>query len=203
MNGGYDEGYKLCPCFWGREPGSLLAILAEHVRKFEGLDVLDLGCGEGKNAAYLAARGARVCAVDISGFALRNARNTWGDADGINWQEGDVRVMAVPADAYDIIIAYGLFHCLSSPREISALMKRLKIATRPGGYHLVCAFNSRFQDLSAHPGFQPCLMDHAEYVSIYEGWTLLHVSDSNLTEVHPHNGISHAHALTRLIAQRP
>ncbi len=112
MNGGYDDGYKCCACFWGREPGSLLTILGEHVTSFEGLEVLDIGCGEGKNAAFLARRGARVRAVEISELALRNARQAWETVEGVEWEQADARHLLLPADAYDIIVAYGLFHCL-------------------------------------------------------------------------------------------
>ena len=66
MNGGYDAGYIACPCFWGRSPGSLVRLLDKYIVDFSGMEVLDAGCGEGKNAAFLSQRGARVRAIDVS-----------------------------------------------------------------------------------------------------------------------------------------
>ena len=71
LNGGYDEGYKACPCFWGDKPASLVAeLMATH--DVADWIVLDLGCGEGKNAAALARAGARVTAIDCSEVAVEN-----------------------------------------------------------------------------------------------------------------------------------
>ena len=44
-----------------------------------GAHVLDLGCGEGKNAAFLATLGCVVQAWDISAAALDNAKVAWPD----------------------------------------------------------------------------------------------------------------------------
>ncbi len=48
MSGGYDDGYRECPCFWGDEPGSLVRVLCDHIGPVRGFAVLDAGCGEGK-----------------------------------------------------------------------------------------------------------------------------------------------------------
>src|SRR5690242_3361911 len=86
--GGYDEGYRACPCFWGTTPGSLVLELAETV-PLAGSSVLDLGCGEGKNAAWLAERGCSVRAVDVSQLAIANARQAFRGAD-VDWVVDDV-----------------------------------------------------------------------------------------------------------------
>ena len=49
LNGGYDDGYSRCARFWGRSPGSLVQRFIANVA-CKGLRILDLGCGEGKNA---------------------------------------------------------------------------------------------------------------------------------------------------------
>jgi hypothetical protein len=67
----------------------------------------------------------------------------------------------------------------------------------------MCAFNSRSQDLRAHPGFRPTLLDHASYERAFCGWNLIESSDRDLVERHPHNDIEHSHSLTRILAQRP
>jgi len=47
-------------------------LLAES--NFSGLKVIDLGCGEGKNALYFAERGAEVVGIDISRVAIEHAK---------------------------------------------------------------------------------------------------------------------------------
>jgi SAM-dependent methyltransferase len=202
MNGGYDDGYSQCDCFWGIEPGSFVKLMSAHLHAPQDLKVLDAGCGEGKNAAFMAGLGASVDAIDVSELALRNGRRQWNSASRINWRCADLRNMALPGDYYDVVIAYGLLHCLRDREDVFNLLTRLQDATAPSGVNIICAFNSRFQELDAHPGFQPCLLDHGEYLSVYSSWEVLASSDQDLTERHPHNELEHTHSLTRIFARK-
>lgn len=202
MTGGYDAGYRRCECFWGRSPGSLVRRLPEKM-ELQGRRVLDLGCGEGKNAVFLAERGCTVVAVDCSELALQNARLAWGKLEGIAWVLGDIRSM--PLDSrFDIVILYGLLHCLDDERSVRAAISRSQAMTVLGGINIVCSFNSRSHHMLdvAHPGFAPCLLAHEYYLNAYQGWSLAEASDSDLVETHPHNGILHSHSMTRFIAER-
>ena len=201
-DGGYDEGYKACPCFWGSGPGSLVNRLTRHLDEFSGLAVLDAGCGEGKNAIFLARSGARVDAYDISEYGIANAKRAWHDHRLVHWNVADVARAHFPIGHYDIVIAYGLYHCLENESQIATTVKTLQEAARPGGFHLLCAFNDRSQELDAHPSFCPTLLSHAKYVAQYDKWKLVYVSDEDLTERHPHNNVPHTHSLTRIIAQK-
>src|ERR1700722_3650082 len=199
--GGYDEGYRAVPCFWGTRPGSLVSDFLGRYPCGSHAEVLDLGCGEGKNAAAFTAAGCHVDAIDCSSAALENGRNAFSHLD-IGWLLADARKISLPPRHYDVVVAYGFFHCLPNKEEISALIGLTKEATKVGGYHLVCAFNSRSQDLSAHPGFIPTLASHAWYLRKYTDWSIVSATDTILHERHPHNGIPHHHSLTRLIARR-
>ena len=201
MDGGYDDGYKQCPCFWGRKPGSLVEKLLTFVPSVEGFSILDAGCGEGKNSAYLGQLGAHVDATDISEYAISNAKREWGDVEGIQWAVADVRQTIIPSAHYDIVIAYGVFHCLNNSAEIENLIAKIKQATKIGGYNVVCTFNDRSQDLTAHENFRPCLLPHSYFLQQYADWSILDESDTDLTEAHPHNNIEHTHSMTRLIAR--
>lgn len=199
-DGGYDDGYRQCPCFWGIQPASMLLELSRLIGSFEGRAVLDVGCGEGKNAGFCASKGARVLALDMSSVAIGKAQRFWG-ASSIDWKIADVREIEFPSSGFDIVIAYGLFHCLSSDSDIRKVVQKLQLATKKGGYHVVCAMNDRSQDLEAHPGLDPCLLSHRRYMSLYQHWTVLVEVDTDLHEVHPHNCIPHRHSMTRLIAR--
>ena len=200
QNGGYDDGYRACPCFWGKKLGSLVARFLKD-NSIEGKRVFDAGCGEGKNAAALSKLGAKVTAIDCSEVALKNARTAFGDCN-VNWFHGDVRSFDTLGEEFDLTIAYGLLHCLSSKDEINATVRRLQGLTVSGGWNIVCAFNDREHDLSAHPGFNPCLAPHSLYLELYEDWTITFSSDEDLHESHPHNNIPHVHSMTRLIARK-
>ncbi len=203
MNGGYDEGYRRCSCFWGQGPGSLVVKLGDHIGTFTGLQVLDAGCGEGKNAIFLARKGAVVTAIDVSMLAHHNARQAWGsDCELVQWEVADILSYPLMENSFDLIIAYGLLHCLTSKEQIDEIVDLFKRSTKARGYNLICAFNNRHQDLSAHPGFSPTLLAHMDYLKKYRGWDIVYQSDQDLTEQHPHNNLWHTHSMTRMIARK-
>jgi SAM-dependent methyltransferase len=73
---------------------------------------LDLACGEGRNALWLAGRGWRVTAVDFSGVALAKGRRVAqaagdGRADRIDWIEADLLAYQPEQGSYQaVVIAY-------------------------------------------------------------------------------------------------
>lgn len=200
-NGGYDEGYKAITGFWGTEPGSLVRdYLSTH--DAVGLRVLDVGAGEGKNAAAFANAGSKVDAVECSLAAIENGRRLFPHP-AIDWLHSDVLDVGYQKSSYDVIVSYGLTHCLASETSARRLVTELQSALVAGGTFILVSFNSGSHDLTAHPGFNPLLLGHEWFVEMFGGWRLKHVSDSILFETHPHNNIPHHHSLTRLTAIKP
>ena len=199
-NGGYDDGYSTCPCFWGKIPGSLVREFLANNPSQVGRAVLDLGCGEGKNANAFASAGASVDAVDCSALAIANGRTAFTNPK-INWIRSDAVEHLKECRSYDSIILYGLLHCLRSADEIAELTALALRKTKSGGIHFVVAFNEGAHDLSAHPEFRPILVSHAFYCELYKEHVILSATDTILLETHPHNQIPHFHSLTRIIAK--
>lgn len=201
ISGGYDEGYEAVTGFWGTAPGSLVRdYLAMH--DVRGKRVLDVGAGEGKNAAAFVRAGACVIAVECSAIAIRNGQQLF-PSDAIVWSRHDALEMDYPKSSYDVVVSYGLTHCLSSEAAARKLITDLQSALVPGGTLILASFNSGSHDLTAHPGFLPLLLDHAWFVEMFDGWGFESLSNSLLYETHPHNSIPHHHSLTRLTATKP
>jgi len=96
---------------------------------------LDLACGAGRNAVWLAERGWRVTGVDFSGVALGIARDLAASHGvEVEWVEGDVTGWAPPSRAFDLVCA--LYLQLPAPERRVALRHAVD-ALRPGGTLLV------------------------------------------------------------------
>lgn len=201
QNGGYDAGYKAVPCLWGLEPASLVRRFIA-ARGVEGLRVLDVGAGEGKNAAALVAQGAIVDAVECSAAAIHNGKCAFPEV-AINWIHSDVSCAAMPKAYYDLVVSYGLTHCMSDAEAAMTLIQSTQSALKPGGEYILASFNDGSHDLSAHEGFSPLLLPHGWFSDLFEGWEMIAMSDEILYETHPHNGIPHHHSLTRIWARKP
>jgi 2-polyprenyl-3-methyl-5-hydroxy-6-metoxy-1,4-benzoquinol methylase len=163
----------------------------------KGLRVLDLGCGEGKNAYALAHAGAVVTAVDCSELAIANGRMAFADGK-IQWVVSEGATFLLDCEPFDVVVMYGLLHCLPSRKAISTMIASALRKTLRGGYHVVATFNEGPHDLSAHPGLRPTLAPHEFYLHQYTGHELVTQSTEIIHEVHPHNSIPHYHSLTRL-----
>src|SRR5690349_21549464 len=90
--------------------------------------VLDLGCGEGKNSAPFARLGRHVDAVDCSAAAVANGQANFPDAK-VNWIVQDVSDFEVMPASYDLVIMYGLLHCLNDADEVAAVLAKARLAT--------------------------------------------------------------------------
>lgn len=200
--GGYEIGYKSTECFWGKNPGSLIVRIEDYMEDLKGKRVLDLGCGEGKNSYYLGSKGCLVDGYEMSEEAIKNGQNLFAKNKNVNIYYEDVLKIDIEKRKYDIIICYGLFHCFNSYEEVLKIVESCLEGLVVGGYFVLCAFNSRKQDLSAHEEFAPLLLNHSKYLTLFQNQSILFESDTDLYETHPHNNIPHVHSMTRMIIQK-
>jgi len=96
---------------------------------------LDLACGAGRNAVWLARRGWRVTGVDFSDVALRAARGLAASAGvDVEWIEADAVTWPAPGRAYDLV---AVMYLQLPAAERRAALGRAAAAVRPGGTLLV------------------------------------------------------------------
>jgi SAM-dependent methyltransferase len=104
-------------------------------------DVLDIGCGLGDNAIYLAKNGYNVAGLDISPTALITAERRAQDAGvQVKFAVTDSTKLEGYTDAFDTVVDSGMFHCLDDDgkRSYAAAAHR---ATRPGATLLISCFS--------------------------------------------------------------
>lgn len=105
-----------------------------------GTRVLELGCGPGRNAVWLARQGAEVHALDLSDEALAWGRERAAAAGvEVRFERADVLRLQPPEAGYDVVVDSGCFHHLPPHRRVTylALLRR---ALRPGGRFALACF---------------------------------------------------------------
>ncbi|MEU8706672.1 class I SAM-dependent methyltransferase [Streptomyces sp. NPDC048565] len=145
----WDDRYRESDRIWSGNPNVVL------VREVEGVEpgrALDLGCGEGADAVWLARSGWRVTATDISRVALERAAVHAADAgvaDRVDWQWHDLGA-SFPEGEYDLVSAQFLHSMGDLPRE--EILRRAAAVVAPGGVLLIVG----------HAGFPSWEHDHAD-----------------------------------------
>ncbi|QRP51081.1 methyltransferase domain-containing protein [Amycolatopsis sp. FDAARGOS 1241] len=102
-------------------------------------EVLDIGCGLGDNAAFLASRGLSVTGLDRAPSALEQARAR-AAAKGVDvtFAVADATKLEGWEGRFDTVLDSALYHCLREPQRHEYLAA-LTRATRPGArLHLFC-----------------------------------------------------------------
>lgn len=130
----WEEFYRSHETVWS---GSVNGVLADVVADLPAGTALDLGCGEGGDAMWLAHRGWRVTAVDVSELALGRViarAAAEGVADRVTTARHDLGV-TFPAGAFDLVSAQFLHSPVEIPR--AELLRRAAAAVAPGGLLLV------------------------------------------------------------------
>lgn len=107
--------------------------LIDTLNIHRGMDVLDLGCGDGTTAIPAAQRGANVEGIDIAAnlVAAGNARAAAAGLNNVRFDEGDACNLDGIADAsFDLVVS--MFGAMFAPRPNDVAREMVRV-TRPGG----------------------------------------------------------------------
>ncbi|MFC0007552.1 FAD-dependent oxidoreductase [Micromonospora siamensis] len=130
----WEERYRSRPAVWSGRPNPQLVAEAADLPAGRALDV---GCGEGADAVWLAGRGWQVTAVDLAEVAVARAAGHATDAgvaDRTTFIQADLRHEPLPGTGYDLVTAQYVHLPAEQQRE---LWQRLADAVAPGGTLLI------------------------------------------------------------------
>lgn len=166
--------------------------------------VLDLGCGEGRNALYLASLGCQVTAVDRSEAGIRKLEYIASNCGiRLNTLITDIHHFNIEDD-YDCIMAHDVLNYLEKPLS-RKLINQVKQKTLPGGFNIftLYMYNEEFpctHEIKASHyknSFAP-----NELHQLYEDWHEIRYDKYVKWDSHP--GIPmHYHPIEKLVSRKP
>ena len=165
-----------------------------------GASVLDLGCGEGRNALYLAEQGFKVIAVDISRAGIEKL-NHFARQRGlsITAEVQDMKDYTFPHN-YDLIIAHGSLHLIER-EHWTRLIDKIKTHTCASGYNAIVVFTDIIPSSDDLKDFHVGLFSEGEIFEFYRDWELLLKRSYILEDEHP-GGIKHRHPINQIVARK-
>ncbi len=135
----WDARYAGSELVWGSEPNRFVAAELEGLPPGRALDV---ACGEGRTAIWLAIRGWDATGVDYSAVAVERARRLAADAgvaERTEFAVGDVVAGPLPSGVFDAVVAAYL---QLPAAERRAALRRAAAALAPGGTLVVVAHDT-------------------------------------------------------------
>ncbi len=141
-SGDWDAHYSAHDHGWGLEPNRFVR---EQCERLPVGDALDLACGEGRNAWWLARLGWRVLGVDFSPVAVERARQRVAQhpklvAVRARWRVADVTTLHPRAASLDLALVSYLH---LPPVDRDELLTRVAGALRPRGHVVLVGHDIR------------------------------------------------------------
>ncbi len=170
----------------GSEPDPFLTQLEEYQELLPvGRRALDIACGAGRNAVYLAERGWDVTACDISLVGLRQAQQLARER-GVPLQLfcADLETAQLPAAAFDLILCFFYLE--------RKLFPQFQAALRPGGFLVYKTYTWDQLRFPGRPRHSTYLLQPQELLEAFREFRVLHYR-----ETVKDRGVAH------LIARKP
>ena len=185
---------------WSAEPNQLFKILVQGIPTGYALDV---ACGEGRNAIWLASVGWQVDALDFSDVGIGKGRQI-ADARGIavNWVVDDICRRPIATQAYDLVAVIFL-HTDETERDL--WLDKVIQAVRPGGHFVFIAHDpGNIQGGTGGPQDPALLVGVEDMTSKLEGFDVVRseVYRRELADEPGHGGGSTGVALDTLVFAR-
>ena len=197
----YDKQYAGESYYWGTKPSAICSRVLQLLPPDRPLSLLDIGCGEGRNAVFFAGSGYRVTAFDAS-------------APGVLKTEELAEAASVPVDAfqadmneymleanYDVLFSTGVFHLIPRQRRAETF-NHYKQHTSGGGLNVFSVFVRKpfiGKAPDSDPGAEPWLS--GELLTLYHDWKIEYCAEEVFDCMS--GGIPHQHAMSRMIARKP
>lgn len=152
----WNQRYETLNAPWnsGLPSQELQRVIAEQ--NWQPGRLLELGCGSGTNAVFLAKQGFEVTAVDFAPLALQHGA-TLAQQHGVEvrWICADVCGLILDAPPFDYVFDRGCYHCVRRD-NLGGYLQTLSAATRTGSHLLALTGNANEE---RKPG-PPVLHEH-------------------------------------------
>jgi SAM-dependent methyltransferase/tRNA A-37 threonylcarbamoyl transferase component Bud32 len=200
----YDKLYETLGFLWPYQPGRMVLAAAEYM-KSPGR-CLDLGCGDGKNMLYLEKLNWKVDGVDLSQYAITAAKKRFEREKEVikgNLILEDVVDFEYQPNSYELIVCYGLYHCLTD-LEIEKIHGAIIASLKPGGLLAFATLNDNLPVPENHQTGNIYLRpENHIFGLIGDALIVLKKEIGTITESHLPLVHEHHHALTWALFKKP
>ncbi len=196
----YEALYSGEDYFWGTEPADFLDKLIALKPPAPGIKVLDIGCGEGKDAVYMAQKGYNVTAFDLTPSGIRKTLRLAAErGTALNAFTADINDFETD-ERFDIIYSTGTVQYLAE-EKIPGFFEKIGKMTNPHGLHYFNVFVEKpFLELPPDWDREEKMWKTGTLFSYYADWKI-HMIDEVTFEDNS-GGIPHFHCMDLILAEK-
>lgn len=160
----WDQVYRDTDRLWSGAPNQALV---SEVDRLERGRALDVGCGEGADALWLAAHGWEVTALDPSLVALERGQRAAEEAGLlIEWVAGEIGSRSMPHNDYQLVSSFYVPLLKDTPA-----LEALTALVAPGG-RLLVVHHADFEPKHGHIDPEQLLTPDDVAAGLGDGWTV-------------------------------
>ncbi|MBQ0036016.1 MAG: methyltransferase domain-containing protein [Firmicutes bacterium] len=197
----YEKLYDSDQYYWGLEPADFLSSLLEVVDKEpKDIKVLDIGCGEGKDAVYMAKQGCQVTGFDITESGVRKTK-LLAEKNGveINAYVDDINTFKTN-EKFDIIYSTGTIQYLF-PENINSFFEKINNITNIGGIVYFNVFVDKpYLPLPPDWDKEEKMWKTGDLFTHFKDWEICKIDEVTFED--NGGGIKHYHCMDNILARK-
>lgn len=196
----YDERYERSDYYWGKTPSNSCYRVLQILPPDRPLRLLDIGCGEGRNAIFFARNGYHVTAFDTSARGIEKTKQFAADA-GVSIEAfvADINEFRL-TEPFDLLFSTGVLQYVP-PEQRNDLFENYRAFTSPGGLNIFSVFvrkpfikKAPDAEKTAHKWIS------GELLTYYHDWKIEYSTEEIFDCMS--SGIEHQHAVCRIVARK-
>lgn len=196
----YEKLYEEEDYYWGKEPADFLEHIITLKPPRHGMKILDIGCGEGKDAVYMAKKGYTVTAFDLTESGIEKTKRLAKEFGvRINAYIDDINTFETN-DRFDIIYSSGTLQYLKE-NNIRPFFEKIRKLTNPHGINYFNVFVEK-PFLAPAPDWdkEEKYWKTGDLFSWYTDWKIYYI-DEKIFECSSSN-TPHFHCMDTILAEK-
>lgn len=196
----YEKWYASDEYYWGTEPADFCDKLIKLQPATASTKVLDIGCGEGKDAVYFAEKGYSVTAFDLTSTGIEKTKKLTSQRKvRIDAYVDDINTFQTN-DTFDIIYSTGTIQYLFDENKKEFFEKIEKITKMNGVVFFNVFAEKPFLELPPDWDIEEKMWKSGELFTYFSDWKIHHIEEAIFED--DSGGIPHLHCMDTIICEK-
>ena len=196
----YEKCYEGDDYYWGLEPGDFLEELIRLCPPASDKKVLDIGCGEGKDAVYMAQKGYLVTAFDLTDNGIKKTKALAKERNvDINAYVDDINTFELK-EKFDIVYSTGTVQYLFDQNKKAFFEKIDQITNDDAVVYINVFVEKPFLELPPDWDKEEKMWRSGELFTYFGDWKMERIDEIIFED--NSGGVPHYHCMDTIVCRK-